>query len=126
MKNVNIKIMEEKIIRFKNRKGSRIEIMYFEDGGIWITAERKKSFKWNWDGETMPITKSCLVATFWDYEDILKRVLRFDKIARRWFRKNVKPIIINEDGLTLGDFILPNDIVNYKKAKEHDNIKKIR
>lgn len=34
--------MEEKTIRFKNRKGSRIEIIYFEDDGIWITAERKK------------------------------------------------------------------------------------
>ena len=50
--------MKEKIIRFKNRKGSRIEIIYFEDDDVWITAERKKSFRWNWNGETMPITKT--------------------------------------------------------------------
>lgn len=34
--------MKERIVRFKNRKGSRIEIIYFEDDDVWITAERKK------------------------------------------------------------------------------------
>lgn len=118
--------MKERIVRFKNRKGSRIEIIYFEDDGIWITAERKKNSKWNWDGETMPITKDCLVATFWDYEDIIKRVLKYDKVARKWFRRNVKSIVIDKNGTTLGDFILPNDEVNYKKAKKHDHIEKIK
>jgi hypothetical protein len=114
--------MKEKIIRFKNRKGSRIEIIYFEDDDVWITAERKKSFRWNWNGETMPITKNCLVATLWDYEKILKIVLRFDRAARKWFRRNVKSIVIDENGLTLGDFILPNDIVDYEKAREYDHM----
>ena len=116
--------MEEKVIKFSNRKGSRIEIIYRKNK-ILITAERK-SLKWGWDGETMPITKGCLVATFWDYEDILRRVLKYDRTARKWFRRNVKPIVIDDSGMTLGDFILPGDVVDYKKAEEHDdNFKKI-
>mgnify|MGYP000760141024 FL=1 len=34
----------------------------------------------------------------------------------------MKPIIIDENGLTLGDFILPNDIVDYEKARKHDRM----
>lgn len=112
--------MEEKVIKFSNRKGSRIEIIYRKNK-ILITAEGK-SLKWGWDGETMPITKGCLVATFWDYEDILRRVLKYDRTARKWFRRNVKPIVIDDSGMTLGDFILPGDVVDYKKAKEHDRM----
>lgn len=112
--------MEEKVIKFSNRKGSRIEIIYRKNK-ILITAERK-SLKWGWDGETMPVTRCCLVATFWDYERILKVVLKDDKVARRWFRRNVKPIVIDDSGMTLGDFILPGDVVDYKKAKEHDRM----
>lgn len=115
--------MEEKVIKFKNKKGSRIEIIYSED--IYVIVRTKRYSRGGSDWESMPITRSCLVATFWDYEEILKRVLKFDKVARKWFRKNVKSIEIDENGLTLGDFILSNDIVNYKKVKEHDSIKKI-
>lgn len=111
--------MEEKIIKFKNKKGSRIEIIYFEDDVTILVSWKGNRRHWRY--EDMPITRCCLVATFWDYEEILKRVLKFDKVARKWFRKNVKSIEIDENGLSLGDFILPNDIVNYKKAKEHDN-----
>ena len=68
------------------------------------------------------LQKNCLVATLWDYEKILKIVLRFDRAARKWFRRNVKSIVIDENGLTLGDFILPNDIVDYEKAREHDHM----
>lgn len=110
--------MEERVVKFSNRKGSRIEIIYFEDD-ITIMVNTKKRSNRKSDYESMPVTKDCLVATFWDYEEILKRVLRYDKTARRWFRRNVKPIVIDETGTTLGDFILPNDIVDYKKAKEH-------
>lgn len=74
----------------------------------------------------MPITKDCLVATFWDYEDIIKRVLKYDKVARKWFRRNIKSIVIDETGLTLGDFILPNDIIDYKRVKEYDNSEKTK
>lgn len=114
--------MEEKIIKFRNKKGSKIFIEYIDVDEVII------SVYWDKDNvrydryEDMPVTRCCLVATFWDYEDILKRVLKDDKVARRWFRRNVKSIVIDEAGLTLGDFILPNDVVDYKKAKEHDRM----
>lgn len=112
----------KKIIKFRNKKGSKIFIEYVDVDEVIISVYWDKGNIRYDRYEDMPITRCSLVATFWDYEEILKRVLKDDKVARRWFRRNVKPIIIDENGLTLGDFILPNDIVDYEKARKHDRM----
>lgn len=114
-----------KIIKFRNKKGSKIFFEYVDVDEVIISVYWDKGNIRYDRYEDMPITRCSLVATFWDYEEILKRVLKDDKVARRWFRRNVKPIIIDENGLTLGDFILPNDIVDivdYEKARKHDRM----
>lgn len=112
----------EKVIKFRDKKGSKIYIEYYSADEVTISVFWNKSNIHYSDYENMPVTRCCLVATFWDYERILKVVLKDDKVARRWFRRNVKPIVIDDSGMTLGDFILSGDVVDYKKAKEHDRM----
>lgn len=112
--------MEEKVIKFRNKKGSRIEIIYFEDDVTILVSWKGNRRHWRY--EDMPITRCCLVATFWDYERILNVVLRDDKVARKWFKRAVGNIIIDEKGLKIKDFVCSSTgKIDYDKLKEHDN-----
>jgi hypothetical protein len=69
-----------KIIKFRNKKGSKIFFEYVDEVIISVYWD-KGNIRYD-RYEDMPITRCSLVATFWDYEEILKRVLRSYSLSK--------------------------------------------
>lgn len=71
-----------KIIKFRNKKGSKIFFEYVDVDEVIISVYWDKGNIRYDRYEDMPITRCSLVATFWDYEEILKRVLRSYSLSK--------------------------------------------
>lgn len=69
-----------KIIKFRNKKGSKIFFEYVDEVIISVYWD-KGNIRYD-RYEDMPITRCSLVATFWDYEEILKRVLKSYSLSK--------------------------------------------
>lgn len=71
-----------KIIKFRNKKGSKIFFEYVDVDEVIISVYWDKGNIRYDRYEDMPITRCSLVATFWDYEEILKRVLKSYSLSK--------------------------------------------
>lgn len=119
--------MEIKKEKFKNRKRTRITISYYfyENKESDIIADISvltvtKPHSRYLESESMPIIRISLLASFSDYREIINEVLVRDKVARRWFRKKVREIVLEKDPIVkLGDFISPSDKLNRKMVEDY-------
>ena len=71
-----------KIIKFRNKKGIKIFFEYVDVDEVIISVYWDKGNIRYDRYEDMPITRCSLVATFWDYEEILKRVLKSYSLSK--------------------------------------------
>lgn len=119
--------MEIKKEKFKNRKKTKITIVYTNDyprydiATISVVAKVGRSYRRSYVGESMLILLGTLKCSFSDYKIILKEVLHKDKVARRWFRKKVGDIVVDPvDGTRLSAFFRKSEEIDMGKVDEYD------
>lgn len=112
------------ITRFKNKKKTEIEIHKAVQGdgelSISIVVHSRMMPHCRFiSSESMPITQYCLLCSWTDYYTIVNEVLRRDKVARRWFRRTIRGLVIDQSGTKMGDFLLPGDVLEVDKVREY-------
>ena len=93
---------EEKILkRFRNRKGTRI---WFYDSEpkqtVLVYSKKNKKEMWN---DSLTVDPNDISSMLDDYR-VLMIILRNDKIARRWLKKELGEMII-KDGKKFKDYL---------------------
>lgn len=112
--------MKKSVKRFSNRKGTKIFFYEkeFMDGKLeeefTVTARTRLNKKRFW-GDSLVVDKEDITSVLDDYRVILI-VLKRDKIAKRWFKREAGEIVVGINGERLKEFILPDGTFDEDKA----------
>lgn len=120
---------ENPIEAYKDKNGTLILFYYNEDGKkeididpIYRKKDRHSSGELFWccqalgDRYHLCLRETCKILSAAMYYEYCIYALRFNKPARRWFKKRAHEMVF-KDGYRLTDFLLPSGRLDWEKLK---------